>query len=384
MRQGKPYPIKALIACNNPMAQWPGQEEAREAFKALDLHVHIELFPNESTAFADYVLPAAGGIEKGEIGRTNDDRRIVWIDRMIDPPGNAKPDGWIWIELGKRFGFDDVLKEEYKDSALFWDEVCIDNNHLRGVTQKRLHSVPYRWVRFPVASEDAPEIETLYLEGTTAVGKPEGHRFPTESGKLEFWTEELEAKFATLGLSALPEFYSEREQLIDLPYVERDLGDDAEGVISPFFSSPTSASPAHIRQPGNDSPGAQLRAQGFDTELVTGRAAAPHFHSWTHYFWQAQEMWPDLYVQIHPDRAAATGIEDGQKVKIETSHGEIEAVAWIHGGIRPTAVFIPMGWGEKQPYHPWRSVNFLTDKTQRDPVSEQTNLKTLLCRIRPA
>jgi anaerobic selenocysteine-containing dehydrogenase/Fe-S-cluster-containing hydrogenase component 2 len=384
MRKGKPYPIKALIACNNPMAQWPGQEEAREAFKALDLHVHIELFPNESTAFADYVLPAAGGIEKGEIGRTNDDRRIVWIDRMIDPPGNAKPDGWIWIELGKRFGFDDVLKEEYKDSALFWDEVCIDNDHLRGVTQKRLHSVPYRWVRFPVASEDAPEIETLYLEGTTAVGKPEGHRFPTESGKLEFWTEELEAKFATLGLSALPEFYSEREQLIDMPYIERDLGDDAEGVISPFFSSPTSASPAHIRQPGNDSPGAQLRAQGFDTELVTGRAAAPHFHSWTHYFWQAQEMWPDLYVQIHPDRAAATGIEDGQKVKIETSHGEIEAVAWIHGGIRPTAVFIPMGWGEKQPYHPWRSVNFLTDKTQRDPVSEQTNLKTLLCRIRPA
>ncbi len=384
MRKGRPYPIKALIACNNPMAQWPGQEDAREAFKALDLHVHIELFPNESTAFADYVLPAAGGIEKGEIGRTNDDRRIVWIDRMIDPPGNAKPDGWIWIELGKRLGFDDVLKEEYKDSAVFWDEMCINNDHLRGVTQKRLHSVPYRWVRFPVASEDAPEIETLYEEGTTAVGQPEGHRFPTPSGKLEFWTPELEAKFEKLGLSARPEFYSEREQLIDMPYVERQIADDEEGVISPFFANPTSASTARIRQPGNDSPGAQLRAQGFDTELVTGRASATHFHSWTHYFWQAQEMWPDMYVQIHPDRAAAAGIEDGQKVRIETSHGSVEAVAWIHAGIRPTAVFVPMGWGEKQPYHPWRSVNFLTDKTQRDPVSEQTNLKTLLCRIRPA
>jgi hypothetical protein len=44
-------------------------------------------------------------------------------------------------------------------------------------------------------------------------------------------------------------------------------------------------------------------------------------------------------------------------------------------------VFIPIGWGERQPYNPWRPVNFLTDKTQRDPVSDQTNLKVLLCRV---
>lgn len=383
MRSGRPYPLKAMIACNNPLAQWPGQEEAREALKALDLLVHIELFPNETTAFADYVLPAAAGIEKGEIGRSNDDRRVVWIDRMIDPPGEAKPDGWIWIELGKRFGFDDVLKDKYKDSAVFWDEMCIDNVQMRGCTQRRLHSVPYRWVRFPVETEDSPEQETLYLEGTTAAGQPEGKRFPTASGKLEFWTESLEAKFNALGLSAIPEFYSEREQLIDLPYVRLTIDDAADGALSPFGKVPTIATPGEIVQPGNESPGAMLREQGFDTELVTGRPPAPHFHSWTHYFWQAQEMWPDLYVQIHPDRAQERGIADGARVRVETAHGEIEAVAWLHAGIRPTAVFIPIGWGEQQPFHPWRSVNFLTDKAQRDPISDQTNLKTLLCRVSP-
>ena len=66
-----------------------------------------------------------------------------------------------------------------RDSRRFWDEVCIDNEFLRGVTQKRLHSVPWRWVRQPVASEDAEEIETLYLEGSTAPGAPPGHRFPS-------------------------------------------------------------------------------------------------------------------------------------------------------------------------------------------------------------
>ena len=182
----------------------------------------------------------------------------------------------------------------------------------------------------------------------------------------------------------MPEFYSEREQLMDLPYFQRTEGDDTASVLSPFYKVPTHANKGKIVAPGNQSPGIELRAQGFDTELVTGRPPAPHFHSWTHYFWQAQEMWPDLYVQIHPDRAKEHGIEDGTRVRIETSHGEIEAVAWLHAGIRPTAVFIPIGWGERQPFHPWRSVNFLTDKTQRDPISDQTNLKTLLCRISPA
>jgi hypothetical protein len=74
-------------------------------------------------------------------------------------------------------------------------------------------------------------------------------------------------------------------------------------------------------------------------------------------------------------------VDDGDKVKVETAHGSIEAIAWLTTGIRETSVFVPIGWGERQPYHPWRSVNFLTDKTQRDPISDQTNLKSLLCRM---
>ena len=384
MQSGRPYPLKAMIANNNPLALFPDLNQARDAFRALDLLVHIELFPNETSAFADYVLPVATGIEKGEIGRANSDRRVVWIDRMIDPPGEAKADGWIWIELGKRFGFDDVLKEDYKDTALFWDEVCIDNDHMRGITQRRLHATPWRWVRFPLASEDAPETETLFLDGTTAHGEPAGKRFPTPSGRLEFWTEELEAKFRTLGLSALPEFYSEREQLIDLPYIDLEAGDDTLDVLSPFQKIPTGGVRGQVVPVGNDMPGQRLRAQGFNTELVTGRPPAPHFHTMTHFLWQAQEMWPDLYVQIHPDKATGLGIVDGERVRVETAHGRLEARAWVHGGIRPSAVFVPLGWGERQPFHPWNSVNELTDKTQRDPISDQTNLKTFLCRVSKA
>ena len=74
MTTGKPYPIRALITGNNPMAMWPDQNAVSEAFKALDWIVRIDLFENETSAFADYVLPAATGIEKGGISRANANR----------------------------------------------------------------------------------------------------------------------------------------------------------------------------------------------------------------------------------------------------------------------------------------------------------------------
>ncbi|MEK9911184.1 MAG: molybdopterin-dependent oxidoreductase, partial [Candidatus Puniceispirillum sp.] len=67
-----PYPLRAVITSNNPMMAWPNQDRVRAAFKKLDILVHIDLFSNETSAYADYVLPAATGIEKGEISRASE------------------------------------------------------------------------------------------------------------------------------------------------------------------------------------------------------------------------------------------------------------------------------------------------------------------------
>ncbi len=91
-------------------------------------------------------------------------------------------------------------------------------------------------------------------------------------------------------------------------------------------------------------------------------------------------MWPELFCQIHPDKAGALGIDDGDTVLIETRQGSIEARAWLHRGIRPTSIFIPIGWDRQQPYHPGSTVNHLTG-IALDPISQQANLKTHLCRI---
>ena len=139
--------------------------------------------------------------------------------------------------------------------------------------------------------------------------------------------------------------------------------------------------PASIEDRGDAQPENPALAPAYDTELVTGRPPAPHFHSWTHYFWQAQEMWPELYCQIHPDKAKLHGIDDGDTVLVETRQGSIEARAWLYRGIRPSSIFIPIGWDQQQPYHPGSTVNHLTG-IALDPISQQANLKTHLCRIR--
>ena len=371
MLEGKPYPLKALITGNNPLAQWPNQNRVRRALQQLELVVHLELFKNATSRYADYVLPMASGIEKGGTTRFAEDRRIVWNDRLIDPPGDARSDHWFWIELGKRFGFDDLLKDDYKDPRKLWDEVLVAATpDLAAATTERLTSLPNRTVRLPYFEAKNGELDPVYVTEAMRQDPAVNLDYPTPSGRLEFWTPEQDRKFEAMGLAALPEFYTEAEQLVSLPYIK--YGDTP--VASSFFDRETLVYPGKIVNERH------TRDAAFDTELVTGRPPAPHFHSWTHYFWQAQEMWPELYCQIHPQKAADIGVEDGDQVAIETVNGSIVARAWLHRGIRPSSIFVPIGWDEQQPYHPSSSVNHLTG-IRLDPISQQANLKTHLCRV---
>jgi anaerobic selenocysteine-containing dehydrogenase len=376
MVSGKPYPIRALLTTGNPLSLWPDQAALREGLQKQEVIAHLELFPSETSAWSDYLLPAATGIEVGEINRYAEDRRIVWVEKVIDPPGECRPDIWIWVELGKRLGMKDVLKEEYKDPVRLWDEAMRIDPRFRGLSYARLKAAPTGWLRWPIVQEDGPSAGTLFLEGTSYPGDPEGRRFPTPSGKLELWTPQLEETFRTYGLSALPEFYTAPDQLVPLPRLEYVKPDSEEGVLSPVWQNKCYASVVRIV----DSPSPIDRSR-YDMELITGRAGAMHFHSWTHWLWQAQEQCADLYAHLHPKRAAALGIKSGDLVSVETPRDTIRAVAWVAPGIRESSVFVPLGWDERQPYHPWRTVNFLMPREQRDPVSDQTNLKVNLCRV---
>ncbi len=379
MISGRPYPIKAFISTGNPLSTWPGQAKLRQAMQAMDLVVYMELFPHATAYYADYVFPTTSALEVGDVNRSNDDRRVGWIEKAIDGPGEARSDLHFWVELGKRFDFDDVLKDEYKlDPAHFWDNEMIGANGMEGLTTERMKQHPSRWVRGPLSAPGAVEVETLFQDGTIFPGDRKGRQIPTETGQFEIWTEALEKRFQPYGLSPLPEFYTDPDQLVPLPHLEYLISDEEEGIPSPVWNGAALTRPVRIVN------SAHRPSVGYDTELISGRPPAPHFHSWTHWFWQAKEMWPEQYVMIHPEKAGRLGIQDRNRVIIENQHGHIEAVAWLHTGIRKSAIFVPIGWDERQKRDPAASVNWLIDHHLRDPISDQTNMKSILVRLRKA
>ena len=94
--------IKALISiCFNPIISLPDSNFTREALGKLEHYTAIDFFLSETAHHADIVL--AGSLHEEEEGTsTSAEGRVIKINKAVDPPGNAKPDTEIFLELAKR------------------------------------------------------------------------------------------------------------------------------------------------------------------------------------------------------------------------------------------------------------------------------------------
>lgn len=112
--------IKGLfVMCTNPGHSLPNVNKYREGMKKTFLVVS-DIYPNRTTELADVVFPAATWIEKeGFYG--NGERRTQHMAKGINPPGEAKPDQWIIMELAKRMGYGDAFTK-YTSMEVIWEE----------------------------------------------------------------------------------------------------------------------------------------------------------------------------------------------------------------------------------------------------------------------
>ena len=93
------------IMGENPAMSDPDVDHAREAMAALDHVVVQDIFLTETAYLADVVLPATAWPEKvGTV--TNTDRMVQLGRKAIEPPGDAKEDFWLIVQLAKRMGLD--------------------------------------------------------------------------------------------------------------------------------------------------------------------------------------------------------------------------------------------------------------------------------------
>ncbi len=93
------------ILGENPAMSDPDVEHARKALAQLDHLVVQDIFVTETANFADVILPASAFPEKsGTVTNTN--RQVQMARRAMPPPGEAREDWRIIVDLARRVGLD--------------------------------------------------------------------------------------------------------------------------------------------------------------------------------------------------------------------------------------------------------------------------------------
>ena len=98
--------LKAVwIACTNPLVSMPNSHQIEKAMAKSKFVVVQEISHKSDTVnYADLVLPAAAWLEK-EGTMTNSERRISYLPKEIEAPGEARPDVEIFCDFAQRMGF---------------------------------------------------------------------------------------------------------------------------------------------------------------------------------------------------------------------------------------------------------------------------------------
>jgi predicted molibdopterin-dependent oxidoreductase YjgC len=157
--------IRAMyVVGENPLLSEPDLNHARKAIEQLDCLVVQDLFFHETAELAHVFLPAAAFAEK-EGSFTNSERRVQRVRRIVDPPGETRPDWWITAELARRLarrlgrpaaGFD------WSGPSAIFDEMAALVPALGGISHARLDREG--GIQWPCPAPDHPGTRFLYAE----------------------------------------------------------------------------------------------------------------------------------------------------------------------------------------------------------------------------
>jgi anaerobic selenocysteine-containing dehydrogenase len=112
-----PVGSQALVCWNiNIAASNPQQQRLHEALRREDLlTVAVDLFPTDTTDFADYVLPAASFLEFDDLVASYFNLTLSAQVKAMEPLGEALPNMEIFRRLAQAMGYDDP--ELYESDA---------------------------------------------------------------------------------------------------------------------------------------------------------------------------------------------------------------------------------------------------------------------------
>jgi anaerobic selenocysteine-containing dehydrogenase len=272
-------PVMAAVVWNyNPVASNPNQNRVLAGFQRDDLFVAaIEHRLTDTTDYADIVLPATSHFEHLDIVDSYGHNYLGFNAPAAAPYGESLSNAAIFRRLAARMGIDDPHVLR-SDEELIEDFLDSDTCRGRGITSARLRERGF--------------LRAAPFEVGVAPFAAGG--FPSPSGKVELWSEAARRD----GLDPLvgytpPTEVVDRELAERLPFV----------LITPatrFFLNSTFASLG----------------------------------------WHRGKAGP-IRVLLHPEDAAARGIDEGAKVRVYNDRGAFYAAAAVSDRVRPGVAMAP-------------------------------------------
>ena len=164
--------IKALwIIHSNPAATFPDSNWVRKVLRKTEFLVVQDCYhPTETSQYADIILPGAQWSEKAGI-MTNSERGLNLIEQAVTPPGEAKPDLDIVMDVAKKMGYGELFP--YKNTEEIFEEykLCCKGRvcDITGITYDRLRKD--KGIQWPVPSLEHQGTKRRFIDKKFPGGK---------------------------------------------------------------------------------------------------------------------------------------------------------------------------------------------------------------------
>lgn len=169
--------IKALwVVATNPLTSMANQARVKKAMEKLEFTVVQDGYADCETAhYANAFLPAAVWGEKEGV-QTNTERRVNIVRKFVEPPGEAKPDHWIFNQIAKRYKNSEKIHFPETTTEIF-DEMKVlskgqgRNLDISGMSHDLIQQ--HNGIQWPMREGEDDGYARLYSDGV----------FPTANGK---------------------------------------------------------------------------------------------------------------------------------------------------------------------------------------------------------
>ena len=146
-----------FVIGENPAQSEADVSRAVELLTQLDHLVVLDIYLTKTAELADVVLPGSASWCESDGTVTNSERRVQRVRKALDPPGDARDDIDILLDLARELGHD----WQYSGHEQIWNELRRLSPMHAGMSWERLEALG--GIQWPCPSED--RIEPPYLHG---------------------------------------------------------------------------------------------------------------------------------------------------------------------------------------------------------------------------